>query len=79
MRMTRPLSRRLRRILSRIFEDNETISVIPASEARALGVWLSTDPDVTASMNNKDKIEKIKSTLGCWKLCRLGLLGKILF
>ena len=44
---------------------------------RALGAWLSTDPDVTISLNYKDKVEKIKSILGCWKLRRLGLLGKI--
>ena len=27
-------------------------------EVRALGVWLSTDPDLTISLNYKDKIEK---------------------
>ena len=46
-------------------------------KVRALGVWLSRDPDVTISLNHKDKIEKIKSILGCWKFRRLGLLGKI--
>ena len=44
---------------------------------RTLGVWLSTDPKVTISLNYKDKTEKIKLILGCWKLRRLGLLGKI--
>ena len=44
---------------------------------RTLGVWLSTDPDVTISLNYKDETEKIKLILGCWKLRRLGLLGKI--
>ena len=29
-------------------------------------------------MNYKDKLEKIKATLGCWKFRRLGLLGKVL-
>jgi len=38
---------------------------------------LSTDPDVAISLNYKDKIEKIKLILGCWKLRRLDLLGKI--
>ena len=42
------------------------------------GVWLSTDPDVTISQNYKDKLEKIKATLGCWKFRRLSLLGKVL-
>ena len=46
-------------------------------KVRELGVWLSTDPDLTISLNYKDKIEKIKLILGCWKLRRLGLLGKI--
>ena len=30
----------------------------PKKKVRALGVWLSTDPDVTISLNYKDKIEK---------------------
>ena len=46
-------------------------------KVRALGVWLSTDPDVTISLNYKEKMEKIKMIMGCWKLRRLGLLGKI--
>ena len=49
----------------------------PKKKVRALGVWLSTDPDVTISLNYKDKIEKTKLILGCWKLRRLSLLGKI--
>ena len=28
-------------------------------KVRALGVWLSTDPDVSISLNYKDKIEKV--------------------
>jgi len=36
-----------------------------------------TTAHVTIYLNYKDKIEKIKSILGCWKLRRLGLLGKI--
>ena len=46
-------------------------------KVRALGVWLSTDPDVTISSNYKDKTEKIKLILGSWNLRILGLLGKI--
>ena len=38
----------------------------------------STDPDITISQNYKDKLEKIKATLGCWKFRRLSLLGKAL-
>ena len=34
-------------------------------------------PQCNYIFNYKDKIDKIKLILGCWKLCRLGLLGKI--
>ena len=45
---------------------------------RALGIWLSTDPDVTISLNYEDKMKKkTKLIMGCWKLRRPGLLGKI--
>ena len=30
----------------------------PKKKVRALGVWLSTDPDVTISLNYKEKMEK---------------------
>ena len=40
-------------------------------------MWLSTDPDLTVSLNYNDKLKKIKAILGCWKLRRLGLLRKI--
>ena len=45
-------------------------------KVRALEVWLSMDPEVTISLNYKDETEKIQLILGCWKLRRLGLLGK---
>ena len=44
---------------------------------KALRVWLSTGPDLTVSLNYNDKLKKTKAILGCWKLRRLGLLGKI--
>ena len=50
----------------------------PKKKVKALGVWLSTDPDITISQNYKDKLERIKATLGCWKFRRLSLLGKVL-
>ena len=43
----------------------------------ALGVWLSTDPNIIISLNYNEKIDKIRSILECWKFCRLTLLGKI--
>ena len=49
----------------------------PRKKVKALGVWLSTDPDLTVSLNYKDKLDKIKTILECWKLRRLSLLGKI--
>ena len=36
-----------------------------------------TEPDLTLSLNYKDKLDKIKTILECWKLRRLSLLGKI--
>ena len=49
----------------------------PSKKVKALGVWLSTDPDMTVSLNYNDILKKIKTILGCWKFRRLGLLGKI--
>ena len=49
----------------------------PHKRVKALGVWLSTEPDLTVSLNYKDKLDKIKTILECWKLHRLSLLGKI--
>ena len=47
----------------------------PCAKVKALGVWLSTDPDLILSLHYKDKLDKIKTILECWKL--LSLLGKI--
>ena len=49
----------------------------PKKKVKALGVWFSTDPNITISLNYSDKIEKITSILECWKFRRLSLLGKI--
>ena len=48
----------------------------PRKKVKALGVWLSTDPDLTVSLNYKDKLDKVKTILECWKLLD-SLLGKI--
>jgi len=45
----------------------------PRTKVRALGIWFSTDLDITISLNYKDNLEKNKSILECWKLLRLGL------
>ena len=49
----------------------------PKKKVKALGVWLSTDPNITISLNYNEKIEKIRSILECWKFRRFTLLGKI--
>ena len=48
----------------------------PFQKVKALGVWLSTDPEITVSQNYKEKLEKMRAILGCWKFRRLSLLGE---
>ena len=50
----------------------------PFKKVKALGVWLSTDPEITVTQNYKDKSEKMQAILGCWKFRRLSLLGKVM-
>ena len=49
----------------------------PKYKVKALGLWLSTDPDLAKTLNYKEKTEKIRKLLSCWKYRRLTLLGKI--
>ena len=46
-------------------------------KAKALGVWFSTNPDLTAELNYNEKLTKIKNSLSCWECRRLTLYGKI--
>ena len=46
-------------------------------KVKTLGVWLSTDPVITMKENYNEKLTKLTTTLGCWELRRLSLLGKI--
>ena len=46
-------------------------------KVKALGVWLSTDHQLTLSLNYNEKLAKIQTILGCWKFRRLSLIGKI--
>ena len=46
-------------------------------QVKALGVWLSTDPETTIKLNFVEKIEKMRNCLGCWSVRRLSLIGKI--
>ena len=49
----------------------------PKDEVKSLGLWVSTDPELSASLNYNEKLEKVKELLRCWKYRRLTLLGKI--
>ena len=40
-------------------------------------IWLSVDPETTATLNYDEKLEKVRNTLSCWKYRRLTLIGKI--
>ena len=49
----------------------------PKDKIKSLGLWVSTDPELSASLNYNEKLEKVKELLRCWKYRRLTLLGKI--
>ena len=44
---------------------------------QALGVWLSTNPEITVEANYSERLTKVRKSLSCWELRRLSLLGKI--
>lgn len=49
----------------------------PKCKVKALGVWFSNDPEVTATLNYNEKLDKVRNVLSCWKYRRLTLVGKI--
>ena len=49
----------------------------PKGKVKSLGLWISTDRELFASLNYNEKLEKVKEILRCWKYCRLTLIGKI--
>ena len=49
----------------------------PKDKVKSLGIWISTNPELSASLNYNEKLEKVKEILRCWKYRRLTLLGKI--
>ena len=49
----------------------------PKDKVKSLGPWISTDSELSASLNYNEKLEKVKEILRCWKHRRLTLLGKI--
>jgi len=46
-------------------------------KVKALGVWLSTNPETTIEATYSEKLTKVRNSLSCWELRRLSLLGKI--
>ena len=63
--------------------DNDPISIPgknlkwPTAKVKALGLWISTDPAMSTSLNFNEKLEKVRKMLSCWRYRRLTLLGKI--
>ena len=48
------------------------------NKVKVLGVWISTDPTTTLNLNYREKADKIRNVLGCWRYRRLTFMGKIL-
>ena len=46
-------------------------------KVKALGLWISTDPAMSTSLNFDEKLEKVRKMLSCWRYRHLTLLGKI--
>ena len=42
------------------------------------GVWIFTDPNTTLNLNYREKADKIRNVLRCWKYRRLTFMGKSL-
>ena len=39
----------------------------PKDKVKSLGLWISTDQELSASLNYNEKLEKVKEILRCWK------------
>ena len=50
----------------------------PVAKVKALGLWISTNPEMSASLNFNEKLESVRKILSCWRYRRLTLLGKII-
>ena len=46
-------------------------------KVKALGVWLSTNPETIIEANYNEKLTKVRNSLSCWELRRPSLLGKM--
>ena len=49
----------------------------PKDKVKSLGLWISTDRELSASLNYNEKLEKVEEILRRWKCHRLTLIGKI--
>ena len=49
----------------------------PKDKVKSLGLWISTDRELSASLSYNEKLEKVKEILRCWNYRRLTLIGKI--
>jgi len=49
----------------------------PENRVKALGAWISTDPNITLNLKYIEKADKIRNVLSCWNYRRLTLIGKI--
>ena len=48
----------------------------PKSKLKALGLWISIDPEISASLNFKEELEKERKILDCWSYRTLGNLAR---
>ena len=60
---------------SRIFLGGGALVSCSTSTPINVGVWLSTDQQLTLSLNYNEKLAKIQTILGCWKFRRLSLIA----
>jgi len=37
------------------------------NKVKVLGVWISTDPNTTLNLSYREKAEKIRNVISCWK------------
>ena len=52
-------------------------ATLSGQKVKALGVWLTAEPEATANLNYNEKLEKVRTTLSSSKYRRLTLIGKI--
>ena len=43
----------------------------PKEKVKSLGLWISTNPELSASLNYSKRLEKVKEILRCWKYSKI--------